>query len=96
MAITGAEVYWRPSRADDEDCAPIVGVVGLGNWAFTDLESAAERVERAYPELSRKLCIRAARLISNQIGRRNRGVRQLPPRRDPIDREYDAYMLGKF
>jgi len=63
-SISGAKVYLSLSSADDENCAPIVYVVGMGKWGSTDFESSAEWVERAYPELPLKLCIRAARLIS--------------------------------
>lgn len=72
LSIDTAEVFWRPSRADDEDAAPVVRIVGVGMWCFNGIQDAAERVAKAYPDLPPAHCHRAAKLISAHIGRRNR------------------------
>lgn len=96
VAIDAAEVFWRPSRADDEEAGPIVRVVGLGRWVFSDLSETADRVVRAYPELPSHLCSRAAKLILAQIARRNRESAGRRPRCwDPLWREYQ-YFGGFF
>lgn len=94
LAIESAFVYWRASREDDEDAAPIIHIATLGNWSYRDREEAVRRIERNYPELPRKHCIRAAKLIEAQIGRRNR----LPSKRrryiSPLDLEEKLFWEG--
>lgn len=95
VAIEAADVFWRPSRSDDDEAGPVVFVVGLGRWAWTDRADAAERIARVYPELPNRLCVRAAKLIQAQIARRNRQA--LSPgrtRRDPLQR--DHHYFGGF
>lgn len=77
LAIESAEVYWRPSRADDAEAGPIVRIVGMGSWVFRDVEDAADRVARAYPDLPRNMCLRAGHLVWAQVGRRNAEARDL-------------------
>ena len=72
VAIEAAEVFWRPSRADDDDAMPVVRIVGIGNWVFVDIADTAGRVARAFPDLPLPHCRRAAKLIAAQIGVRNR------------------------
>jgi len=90
LAIETAEVFWRPSRANDDEAGPIVNVVGVGRWVYNTADEAADRVARAYPELPRNLCLRAAHLIYAQVGRRNAAPRNLRSRRTdrPLTTDY--------
>lgn len=72
LEIESASVVWRLSRADDPDAMPIIWAANLGRWTWSGHENASRRVSRCYPELSEGQCLRAARLISAQLGRQNR------------------------
>lgn len=93
LAIDTANVIWRPSRQDD-DAAAVVFVAGVGRWAFDGIDDAACRVQRANPDLPKRHCQRAARLIASKIRQqhfalhragRNRGRRRFDPMRADHD-----------
>lgn len=89
LAIQTSEVYWRASRSDDDEAMPIVTVAGLGSWVYRTTADAADRVARTYPELPHHLCVRAARLVEAQIGRRNTAKRlRGSRRRDPYPTDW--------
>lgn len=84
-AIEAATVTFRHGGDDSEPgigyAVPVVRVQTLGVFKFDGIEEAAERIERHWPGLSRKECRRAARLIAEMVGKRNRVDFSGAPRR---------------
>lgn len=72
LVIAQATILFRPGRSDDDDGRLLVRVTGLGMWFWDGERDAADRVSRAYPELTRRACLKAARLIGGEVGRHNR------------------------
>jgi hypothetical protein len=85
QAIENASVTFRaggdPEFPGAEVAMPVVKIIGLGSWRFDGINDAADRIQRRYPELSRQACRRAAKLVSRQVGARNRADFRREPRR---------------
>lgn len=94
LAIETMTVTWRPSRQGDDISGPIVVVATLGGWTWQDRDHTKARVQAKYPELSAQECVRAAKLIEAQIGKRNlRAFRQVRSV-DRFDREEQQFWEG--
>ncbi|ETD87904.1 hypothetical protein ACTTAL_12745 [Rhodobacter capsulatus] len=78
-AIEGAAVFFR--SGPDGDAVPVVRVPGLGMWKHEGLAETADRIGRAWPELTRRACLKAAELVAAQCGKRNWADMRGRPRR---------------
>jgi hypothetical protein len=94
LAIETAFIAWRPSRQGDETAGPIVRLATIGSWEWSDRLDAKNRIAAKYPELADTDCVRAAKLLEAQIGKRNlqayRKVRSV----DRRDREEELFWKG--
>jgi len=70
LAIEGCAVFFRGVNEQGEARA-VVRVTGLGMFNHDGIKETADRVGRHWPELSPQQCKRAAKLIADQIGKRN-------------------------
>lgn len=79
-AIEGAAIFFR--LGEDGDAVPVVRIAGLGMWKHDGIAETADRIGRAWPELSRRACLKAAELVAAQCGRRNwQDARGMPRRK---------------
>jgi hypothetical protein len=79
-AIAGAAVFFR--AGPDGDAVPVVRIAGLGMWKFDGLCETADRMAGAWPELSRRACLKAAELVAAQCAARNwEDARGMPRRK---------------
>ena len=70
-AIGAASIMFR---SDDAEGNPRVSVIvpGIGNWRFDGISESAERIARAWPELTGPQARHAATLLSGQVAAANR------------------------
>jgi|GEM_PF-5239132 len=71
VAIENASVFIRSSQNETGEKYVIVSVANLGHWTFDGVQHTSDRISRAYPELNRRSCTKAAKLISAVV-KRNR------------------------
>lgn len=73
--VTSASVFYRPDPMRPDEDAAIMKIEGVGQFYWDGVADTAERLGRAFPELSPTQRRKAARLAHAQLGKRNRSPR---------------------
>ncbi len=70
VVATIAAARVRCSDRPDQDGNPIVKIraAALGEWRWSGIDDAAERIHQMWPDLTAPLCVRAAQLLEATVG----------------------------